>query len=71
MQTDFKGDKKSSKLIYQDIKEERKHVSGDLTEIGNGLLNELNQASNQQSVELLHSKTEEEKAGVNVMKENP
>ena len=71
MLTDFKDDTKSSKLIYQDIKEERKHVSGDLTEIGNGLLNELNQASNQQSVELLHSKTEEEKAGVNVMKENP
>ena len=71
MLTDFKDDTKSSKLIYQDIKEERKHVSGDLTEIGNGLLNELNQASNQQSVELLHSKTEEEKAGVNAMKENP
>ena len=53
MLTDFKDDTKSSKLIYQDIKEERKHVSGDLTEIGNGLLNELNQASNQQSVELL------------------
>ena len=52
MFTDFRDDTKSSKLIYQDIKEERKHLSGDLTEIGNGLLDELNQASNQQSVKL-------------------